>query len=56
MTLWNRLTNEEIKQQCGVETDVIEKMQRNTLRWFGHVERMESGTLTKRVYDSELEG
>ncbi len=35
---------------------MIEKMQRNTLRWFGHVERMESERLTKRVYDSEVEG
>ncbi|MCP3679428.1 MAG: hypothetical protein GY782_03855 [Gammaproteobacteria bacterium] len=56
VTLWNRLTNEEVKQRCGVETDVIEKMRRNTLRWFGHVERMESERLTKRVYASEVEG
>ncbi len=31
-------------------------MQRNILKWFGHVERMESKRLTKRVYDSEVEG
>ncbi len=50
------MTNDEVKQRCGLETDVIEKMRSNTLRWFGHVERMESERLTKRVYASEVEG
>ena len=52
----NRMTNEEVKELCGVDTDVIEKVERNTLRWFGHVERMESDRLTKRVYESGVEG
>ena len=26
------------------------------MRWFGHVERMESESLTKRVYVSEVDG
>ena len=36
--------------------DVIEKVKRSSLRWFGHVERMESDRLTKRVYESGVEG
>lgn len=34
----------------GVDCGVIESVKRNTLRWFGHVERMGDGELTKRVY------
>ena len=28
----------------------------NILRWFGHVERMESGRLTKKVMNSKVDG
>ncbi len=31
-------------------------MRRNTLRWFGHIERMESEELVKKVYVSESVG
>ena len=31
-------------------------IRRNTLRWFGHVERMDSESLTGRVYVSEVDG
>ena len=56
VTWRDRLTNEEVKERCGVSVDVTEKIRRNTLRWFGHVERMESESLTKRVYVSEVDG
>ena len=46
----------EAKEHCVVNVDVTEKIRRNTLRWFGHVERMESESLTKRVYVSEVDG
>ena len=56
VTWRDRLTNEEVKERCGVNVDVLEKVKRNTLRWFGHVERMESENLTKRVYMSGVVG
>ena len=56
VTWRDRLTNEEVRGRCGVVVDVLESVKRNTLRWFGHVERMESERLTKRVYESEVEG
>ncbi len=34
---------------CGV----VERVKRNTLRWFGHIERMESEEFVKKVYMSE---
>ena len=30
-------------------------MDQNTLRWFGHVERMEDDKLAKKVYKSEMQ-
>ena len=46
----------EAKEHCVVNVDVTEKIRRNTLRWFGHVERMESESMTKKVYVSEVSG
>ncbi len=38
--------------KCGV----VEEVKRQTLKWFGHMERMEEGKMTRRVYMSEIEG
>ncbi len=40
----------------GVKCGVVEWVKRNTLRWFGHVERMNSEEFVKKVYVSEAEG
>ncbi len=39
-------------KKCGV----VEEVKQQTLKWFGHVERMEEGKMTKRVHVSEIEG
>ncbi len=31
-------------------------MKRQTLKWFGHMERMEESKMTRKVYVSEVEG
>ena len=49
----NRLTDEE-KVRCDIIVDLIEMVKRNTVRWFGHVKRMEGENLTKMVYVSEV--
>ena len=38
--------------KCGV----VELVKRNTLRWFGHIERMDESVMTKRLYKSSIEG
>ncbi len=38
-------------KKCGV----VEEVKRQTLQWFGPVEQMEGGKITKRVYVSEIE-
>ena len=37
--------------KCGA----VEWVKRNTLRWFGHMERMNENEMTKRVYRSEVD-
>ncbi len=39
-------------KKCGV----AEELKRQTLKWFGHLDRMEECKMTKRVYVSEIEG
>jgi hypothetical protein len=34
-------SNDVIKEECGVKEDVVTKIEKNLLRWFGHVERMD---------------
>ncbi len=45
-------TWEPVQVKCGV----VEWVKRNTLRWSGHTERMNSEELVKKVYVSEIKG
>ncbi len=45
-------TRELVQVKCGV----VEWVKRNTLRWSGHTERMNSEELVKKVYVSEIKG
>ncbi len=35
---------------------MVEEVKQQNLKWFGHMERMEEGKMTRRVYMSEIEG
>ena len=57
------ISNESVYERFGMESKgegikcgVVEWVKRNTLRWFGHVERMGEEELTKRVYKGEIGG
>ncbi len=39
-------------KKCGV----VEEVKRQTLKWFGHMERMEESEMMRRVYVGEIEG
>ncbi len=63
MTNWDGESNESVYERCGmgsqaneVNCGVVEWVKRNTLRWFGHIERMGSEEFVKRVYMSERVG
>ncbi len=59
---WDRESNEDTYGRFGmsesaVEMDcgVVEWVKRSTLRWYGHVMRMNECDFTKRVYESTIE-
>jgi hypothetical protein len=37
-----------------VKEDVVTKIEKNILRWFGHVEGMDERRLTKEIYKADL--
>ena len=53
---WDRLRNEEVRERTGVTMELPNRVDRNVLRWFGHVERMEDGRLLKRVVNARVDG
>ncbi len=59
---WDRLSNKSVYERCGmrgrgsgVGCSVVEWVKRSTLRWFGHIERMENEEFAKKVYWSSVE-
>ena len=63
VTRWDGLSNESVYERCGmshcasgVQCGAVEWVKRNTLRWYGHMERMKNEEFVKKVYMSELEG
>ena len=51
----NRVRNALIRERCGCKLRVLERIERNVLKWFGYVERMEEKRLVKRVYRANVE-
>ncbi len=63
VTRWDGESNESVYERCdmgshanGVNCGVVEWVKRNTLRWFGHFERMGSEEFVKKVHVSESVG
>ncbi len=59
MSRWGGLSNESLYERCGMRghgSGVVEWVKRSTLRWFGHIERMENEVFVKMVYLSSVEG
>jgi hypothetical protein len=54
--LSDRVRNEVIRKECGVKEDVVTKIEKNMLRWFGHVERMDERRFTKEIYEAHVGG
>ncbi len=63
VTRWDGESNESVYESCGmgscangVNCGVVECVKRNTLRWFGHIERMKSEEFVKGEYVRESMG
>ena len=52
----DRVRSAIIRERCGCELSVLERIERNVLKWFGHVERMGEERSVKREYRANVEG
>ena len=52
----NRVRNAIIRERCGCELSLLERIERNLLKCFGHVERMGEERYVKRAYRAKVEG
>merc|ERR1712035_71191 len=43
-------------QRTGVKVELATRVDKNVLRWFGHVERMENEQMLKRVMNGRVNG
>ena len=46
----DKVPNARVRELCRVKKAVNERIDKDVLRWFGHVERMERDRISKRVY------
>ena len=44
-----KVRNPSIIKRCGCESIVLERIERNVLKWFGYVEKMDEKRLIKTV-------
>ena len=45
-----------MRARCGCELNVLERIERNVLKWCGHMKRMGEERLVKKVYRAKVEG
>ncbi len=60
---WDGVSNESVYERCGIRGrrsgvgyGVVGWVKRGTLRWFGHIKRMENDEFVKKVCRSSVEG
>ena len=56
VSIVDRVRNEVIRERCGVKEDVVTRIDKGMLRWFGHVERMDETRMTKEIYTASVSG
>jgi hypothetical protein len=54
--LSDREKNNVIIETYGVKEDVVTKIEKNMLRLFDHVKRMDERRLTEEIYEADLDG
>ena len=52
----DKVPNARINELCGVKKVLDESIDEGVLRWLGHVEKVESDRIAKRVYIGECAG
>ena len=56
VSLMDRVRNEEVRRRAGIEREFASRADQRVLRCFGHVERMNTNRLARRVLMAEESG
>ena len=51
----NKITNEEVRRRCGMET-LEHRLRKMRLRWIGNVKHRDENSIFRRVIELEVEG
>ena len=52
----DRVRNEKVRRRAGIERELESRSDPRVVRWFGHVERMDKYSMTRRVLMAEVSG
>ena len=55
-TVYDRISNVDIRKECKADESIMNKIMKGSLRWFGHMERMDEGRMVKKLYASDVVG
>ena len=56
MTLADRMRSSELRERIGLKESVIEVLRKSSLRWMGHVLRLEGDLGVRRAWSLEVDG
>jgi hypothetical protein len=52
----DKIRNEAIRTKMGTKKNIVQEIEEQQLRWYGHVKRMEDGTIVKQVTELKPQG
>jgi hypothetical protein len=52
----DKIRNEAIKTKMGIKKNIVQEIEEQQLRWYGHVKRMEDGKTVKQVAEWKPQG
>ncbi|GBP42489.1 hypothetical protein EVAR_29292_1 [Eumeta japonica] len=50
----DRCRSSDVREWCGLKEDVVTRVERGVLRWFGHLESMNESRLTRQIYRANV--
>ena len=51
VTMWDRMSNEDIEIGCGLKYKLSERVDQSVIRWYEHMERISEEKLEKNNFD-----
>ena len=52
----DRVANGGVQRSAGTEMELASRVDQRTLRWFGHMEKIDEYRMVKRVLTAEVSG